>query len=179
MATTDTPARVAAAAAKVKTVGQARAALGVVADVLRIAYAHAGDVSSMGGAAEAATSRLDVVNNYAQRIYGALPAEGDQAAAISPLQAAQVGLVIGQAQRALKDIDEAVEGTAWNLVDLLTQAIAAAAKLAGQAIQGATNAAAGGLFAFLRAAWPTVLIAAVVVLGLLWLRGRVARKVLG
>jgi hypothetical protein len=180
VATSDTPLRLANEASKIKSVGQARAALGVVAEVLRRAYDRLPEVSGMADLDEAARDRLDVVNNYAQGLFAMLPGDDiAQRKPVTPLMASKIGLAIGQAHRAVKDIDEAAAFSGWDFVALLAEAIREAAELAGKAAQGTTNAILAALFAFLRAAWPTVLIV-VVALVVVWkVRGRVVRLLTG
>lgn len=172
-----TAAEVAAAAAKVKTVGQARAALGVVSRELGAGYALIPGITTVAEEQAAARLRLDGVNAYAQKVYAEFSDDDiSQRKLVTPLQASKVGLCIGQAHRALADVHGA--DPAWSFAQILADGVATGAGWVGGGIQAVTNAAGAGFFAFVRAAWPTLLIAAAVVAALFYLRRRVGKAVI-
>lgn len=100
--------------AKVQTNKQARAVLGVVAQVLRQGYqisvplyARAVDSDSRE-LQRTMTSRLDATNKYAQKVYVGIP---DDNAPVSDLNRKKVRLVLVQARDAVKDVDEAAKNS--------------------------------------------------------------------
>jgi hypothetical protein len=189
MAKSDNAATIAAVAAKVQTVGQARAALGKAADLLREGYTRIDAVGAgvvhdytplgfledkIGGIDElkaACRDRLDVVNAYAGGIYATLSAaDAAQAQLLEFAQSQRTALALAQAQGALKDVEDAAAEDYWDIAQLLTDAIVAAAAYAGQAIQAITNAAGRAALAFGFAAWPTLLIVGALVALYVWWR---------
>jgi hypothetical protein len=185
MAKSDNAATIAAVAAKVQTVGQARAALGKAADLLREGYDRAEEIGSSGNfltsntieffmtsdTREAARARLDVVNAYATGIYATLPtAETAQGNLLEFLQSQRTALALSQAQGALKDIETAAAIDYWNIAEILTDAIEFAAKWVGQGVQAVTNAVGRAAVAFTFAAWPTLLIVGAVAGLYIWWR---------
>lgn len=172
MSTTDNAATIAAIASSIQTVGEARAALGKVAELLQQGYSRVdgrltGSFAPVaaGELRAAARSRLDVVNNYAHKTYESLSSDdADQADQIGILDASRVGLSLAQAQDALKDIEAVEAEDIWNIADLLKDSVANAAHLAGSTagsvIQTAGNAVAGAGSAVFQQAWPVLLVVA-------------------
>jgi hypothetical protein len=175
----DNAATIAAVAASIQTVGQARAALGAASDLLKQAYEKLPVISTTADLRQAASDRLDVVNAYASGIYAILPADdASQGNQIDTLTANRVGLALAQSQDALKDIEDTANLEIWNIRAILTDAISTAATWTGGGIQAVTNAVAAGGSAFVASAWPTLLIVGVVLAGLLLLRsGKLPLKV--
>lgn len=129
--------------ARMRTNRQGRAVLGAVAQTLRVAYEQHlplyAQVSSAGRQLEAAMkSRLDGINNYAQRVYAVIP---DDDMPISDLLRSKVGLTLAQARDAANDIDEAVRSQRISagdvlegVADILTRLVAAALGAVGNAL---------------------------------------------
>lgn len=102
----------AARMAKVQTNRQARAVLGVVAQVLRQGYqttvplyARAVDPGSRE-LQRTITSGLDGINRYAQKVYAGIP---DDDAPVNDLNRRKVALVLAQSRDTVRSIDEAVK----------------------------------------------------------------------
>lgn len=100
--------------ARMQTNKQARAVLGVVAQVLKQGYqisvplyARAVDSDSRE-LQRTMTSRLDATNKYAQKVYAGIP---DDDTPVSDLNRKKVGLVLLQARDAVKDVDEAAKNS--------------------------------------------------------------------
>lgn len=126
--------------ARMQTNRQARAVLGAVAGMLQTAYAQQlptlARVSSAGRDLQAAMkSRLDGVNNYAQKVYAGLPNDD---APVSPANQKKIALTVAQARDAAKDIDDAVASQhldiGQGLVDVLRFLIAKALGAVGGAL---------------------------------------------
>jgi hypothetical protein len=174
MRASDTSVAIAQVAAKVNTIAQARAALGVVTGTLAQAYSRLDDLTSLAGLRDEARSRLDAVNRFAQRTYAIWTDDPElQEEEISAVNATKVGICLAQANDALKDVEELANEDFWDFAGLLREAIANAAKLAGDAIQSVTNAVAAGGAAFLASAWPTLLLLGAAAVGLYLVRDKV------
>jgi hypothetical protein len=179
MASTDTALSIASVAAQVSTIGQARAVLGTVSSTLQDGYTKLPQISTTAGLRDAAQSRLDVVNNFAQRVYAIWNDDPQlQDEEISAVNATKVGICMAQASDALKDIEDAASQEFWNFTDLLNDSLAAAGSLGGNAVQSVTNAIAAGGAAFVTAAWPTLLIVGGVVVGAYLFRKEIFSAVL-
>ncbi len=162
----DNAITIAQVAASVQTVGQARAVLGKISELLREAYAKLEDVTNIEGVRDAARSRIDVVNAYAGGIYAVMPS--DQASQDLPLdanQARRVGLAMAQAQDALKDTEEAAGLEVWDVSAILSETVASVGGTVGGGLSSVTNSIAAGGAAFVSAAWPVVIVALVLVGG--------------
>lgn len=171
MAKSDNALTIAGVAAKCESIGQARAALGKCADLLREGYEKLPDVTSIADVRQAASDLLDVVNAYAQGIYATLPADdASQSQPVDFKTGQRVALALAQSQDGLKSVEDAASQDFWDIAAILTAAIEQAAKWLGSGVQKITNAAGRGLWAFLAEAWPTVLIVAVGVAVFLWWR---------
>lgn len=165
MARSDNAATIAAVAAKCKTVGAARAALGNVSRLLGGAYAIT-DEASLWDESElkdAIRGRLDTVNRGAQRLYATLPtADAAQPEPVTAEQAAKLGLVLAQAQEAVKDVEKAIAENRFDIAGTILEGIELAAETAGKAADKASKGALAALFAFVRSAWLTLTIVALV-----------------
>ena len=129
--------------AGMRTNRQGRAVLGAIAQTLRVAYEQRlpfyAQVGSAGRQLAAAMkSRLDGINNYAQRVYGLVP---DDDAPMSDLLRNKIGLTLAQARDAANDIDEAVRSqqlsigdVAEGIADILTRLVEAALGAVGGAL---------------------------------------------
>lgn len=126
--------------AHMQTNRQARAVLGAVAGMLQTAYAQQlpalARVTSAGRDLQATMkSRLDTVNNYAQRVYAGIP---DDDAPVSLTNQKKIALTVVQARDAAQDVDEAVASQhldiAQGLVDVLRFLIAKALGVVGGAL---------------------------------------------
>lgn len=126
--------------AHMQTNRQARAVLGAVAGMLQTAYAQQlpalARVTSAGRDLQATMkSRLDTVNNYAQRVYAGIP---DDDAPVSLTNQKKIALTVVQARDAAQDVDEAVASQhldlGQGLVDVLSYLIAKALGTVGGAL---------------------------------------------
>ena len=167
-------AQIAAVAAKVTTIGRARAALGKCTELLQAGYAKVNQASlwDEDELKDACKDRLDVVNAYAQGIYATIGTADPelQEEEISAIASSRVGLVIAQTDEALEDIDEAIAENNFDVVETLRLALSIAGETAGSAVQSVTNAVAAGGAAFIWAAWPTLLLGAGAVAIYFWIR---------
>lgn len=178
MRATDTSLAIAQVAAKVNTIGQARAALGVVSRTLEQAYSRLPDITSIADLREATRGRIDAKNAFAQRVYAIWNDDPElQDEEISAVNATKVGICMAQANDVLKDVEELANEDFWNFTELLREAIENAGRLAGQAIQSITNAIAAGGGAFVAAAWPTLLLVGAGLVGLYLVRDKLADAV--
>lgn len=185
MAASDNSATIAAVANRVRTVGQARVVLGNVATVLQSAYgklegAHFADESNdarRDDLAQATRARLDGINRYATKVYASLSAaDEDQGLPVGAHAAAQVGLVLAQAQEACKDIETVLGENQWDLAGAFLEGVKFAAETAGKAADKAAKGALAALCAFIRSAWLSLTIVGLVIaLWLLW--PRIARRI--
>jgi hypothetical protein len=129
--------------AGMRTNRQGRAVLGAIAQTLRIAYEQRLPFYSQVGAAgkqlaAAMKSRLDGINNYAQRVYAGVP---DDDAPLTSLNQQKIALTLAQARDAANDIDETVRSqhlhlsdVAQGIADILTSLVKAALEALGSAI---------------------------------------------
>ena len=126
--------------AAMRTNRQARSVLGAVAQTLQTAYAKhlpaLARATSAGRDLQATMkSRLDTVNNYAQRVYAGIP---DDDAPVSDLNHRKVSLTVAQARDAAQDIDAAVASqrldVGQGLADVLTYLIEHALGAVGGAL---------------------------------------------
>jgi hypothetical protein len=163
----DTSATIAAVAAEVHTVGEARATLGATTTMLADAYGRLGDITGADNR-DAARELLDQANDYAARVYAELPSD-NLGQAIDATTALRVGGAFGTARRALRRVEDAADTVYWDYVGALHEALAAAGGAAGDAVQSVTNAVAAGGAAFIASAWPTLLlVGGAVALWFLW-----------
>lgn len=174
MASSDNAATIAAVADKVRTVGQARVALGNLTRLLQQAYAKTDDADLWDESElkDSIRGRLDVVNNYAQKIYGTLPS--DDASQGDPVPAAtapKIGLVLAQAQEACKDIEKALKENQFDIAGTILEGLHLAAETAGHVADKATKGLLAAIFAFVRSAWlPIVIALGVVAVWFFWPR---------
>jgi len=166
MSADDTSATIAAVAAEVRTVGDARATLGKTAELLNDAYGRLPDITGADNR-DAARDLLDEANDYAQRVYADLPTE-DLDAAIDASTALRVGGAFGTTRRALRRIEEAANTTYWDYAGALHETLTTAGTAAGDAVQSVTNAVAAGGAAFIASAWPTLLLVGAAVAFYIW-----------
>jgi len=164
MAKSDSPFAISALAAKVHTVGEARAVLGRAAEILREAYEKLPEISGLAGLQEETQRQLDIANAYAQGIYaiyaGATPDLFEEE--ISFQNAARVGLALERARQALRATEEATETEWWDFVSVLQAALDAVAT----AVKWTASTAAATVVAagapLLSAFWPYLLLAGIV-----------------
>lgn len=176
MAKTDTAIRIARIAATIHTVAQARAVLGKTASILHEAYGRTDEITGADNRA-AAIDLLDEANAYAQKVYADLPSDGaHQQDVVSAVMAARVGGALGTAERAIRRVEDAANAVYWDYFGALEQTLEAVGGGIGKGIQSVTNAAAGGAWALIKAAWPTMLIVLAVLAGLIYLRYFLRRK---
>lgn len=186
-------AKLAAIVAKVSTVGVARATLGYATGVLAQGYAQISNIptTAIGGllfgvstdtpteTQDAAKGLLDTVNNYAGLVYARLPADDDsQAGPLSLKDHLAVAAVFTQSADALAFIEKQITDLAFDFIGGLQSAATTAGAALGHGLQAITNAAAGGIWAFVRGAWPTLLIVAGVVALVWWAKSRAWKAVL-
>ena len=177
MASTDTKARVAQIATTVQTIGQARAALGVVTQVLQEGYGQLDRLTSVADVRDTARSLLDSNNAYAQKIYatwGTDPSDLlDQD--ISVTIQLKVATCLEQARSNVKLIEDIASEDIWDLASLLESAIKEATKIAADAGSTLANIAKVPLvfaWSMLQGLWPIVLIAGFGVVVFFWARKR-------
>jgi hypothetical protein len=153
----------AAVAAKITTIGDARAALGVVSHTLANAYERLPDITTTADLRDTAREYLDQVNSYAQRIYRIWNDDPDlQDEDISTLNASKVGLCISQANKALSDIENLANTEYWDIAEAIEEVLRTVGHVAGATIQAIGNAVAAGGTALFAAAWPTLLVAGLI-----------------
>lgn len=175
MRATDTAFAIADVAAKVNTIGQARAVLGTVTATLAKAYGRLDELTNLAGLRDEARSRLDSVNAFAGRVYATWNDDAElQDEEISAVNATKVGICMAQANDVLKDVEELANEDFWNFAELLRESLAAAGGLAGGAIQSVTNSVAAGVSAFVASAWPTLLLLGAGAVALYLVRDKVA-----
>jgi hypothetical protein len=164
----------AAAAAKISTVAQMRAAMGAVTSLLSQGYdalSITGPSTSIPnlveGTRDAAFSLLNTVNASAQTMYAKYPdAPLDPGAygpptdlqTLSTWDAHLCGVILSEANDAVSTVEKAIGTNLGDLAALVTAAIQATGQIAGQTIQYITNQIAAGASAFVWAAWPTLLL---------------------
>ena len=188
MAKSDTALTIAKVAARVKTVGQARAVIGKSTTLLSEGYDKlsalpsgtlGGFLSSAGDSDDvraAAKSLLDEANAYCTKVYAKLPDDdASQSNVIDPLTARQVGACLATSQSALKSVEEAANTDYWDFFAALTDVLVAVGEAAGHALAKTAAAVAAGGGALFKAAWWVFLIIGLVVGVLLYLRFRPRR----
>lgn len=113
--------RIKTLAASIKTVGQARAALGAVANMVHASYDALDRVTGAAGLRDDARRLIEGTNSYATKIYASLPtAAANQKDPISTLTASKIGLCLDQAADNLKSV-EAVTGPFIDFEALLAE----------------------------------------------------------
>lgn len=166
--------KLAAALSDMQTVGQGRAALGVITSALRHGYQALEDVSTGGGDLRGTNREvLDNVNAYAVSIYAGLPtAEGRQADALGIADSAKIGLCASQTDDALDELARSIKVSDFDFAQSLHDAVEDVGKKIGEAAgTGLGKGIWAALFAFARSAWPLLLL--VVVALVVWrFRGR-------
>jgi hypothetical protein len=187
MAASDTTFRIAAVAAQVQTIGQARAVLGETAKVLREAYGRLDEVHNVGGSVgdllladwlrsgglrDEFRSSLDIANAYAQGIYtifaGATPDLYDEE--ISVQNARRVGAALERAREILRDIEDEAGREWWNFAELLTVALETVGKALATGVGAVARGAAAVTGAVWQGFWPYILVGGVVLLAYLFRR---------
>lgn len=159
----------AAAAAKIDTAAQLRAAMGAVATTLSQGYARLNEISSIAGENDAARSLLDTVNKSATILYQIYPDDPDlQDEEISTWHAHSAAVVISEANDALKAVEDAANQNLWDIAAIVTQALELVGGAVGSGLQAVTNAVVAGGSAFVAAAWPTLLIVGGLVVAYVW-----------
>ena len=164
--------------ARMQTNRQGRAVLGAIAQTLRVAYEqHLPAYAQIGSAgrqlAEAMRSRLDGINNYAQRVYAGVP---DDDAAISPLNHQKIGLTLAQARDAANDIDETVRSQHIHIGDVFEGVADILTKLVEAALGAIGNALIPGGGALPK--WVKVAVGGVVVLLVVGVATKLLRSVM-
>jgi len=154
-----------ALAAKVQTVGGARAVLGEVSEILRDGYTKLGAFAGAGGAVLDASFRaaLDTANDYAQGIYaiyaGATPDLYDQE--ISTTNAVRIANALETSREILRELELAIQKDQWDIVGRLQAALDKAQKAIEWTAGLIGKAAAAAVTPILGAFWPYLLIIAV------------------
>lgn len=131
------------AAAAARTVGDGRAVLGVVTEVLAQAYTEANNapwLASRFGMTQVLRDRVDNVNAAAGRHYAALSGL-DDAAPLTPQQHAQVQLDAQQAEDVLDDIEAEWGSEFWDLGSQITTVLVESGKTFSLAASGLVVAA--------------------------------------
>lgn len=165
MSKNDTTFSIALLAAKVQTVGQARAVLGKVSELLRDGYEKVDSVTSLAGLRDEYRRQLDIVNAYAQGVYavfaGATPDLFDEE--ISYQNAARTGLAMERARKLLTDIETDADTSWWDITEILRAALEAAGKAIALTLETAAKAAAAAGPALIAGLWPLLLVAGLVI----------------
>jgi hypothetical protein len=176
MAATDTKLAIAQIASGVQSIGQARAALGVVTQVLSEGYAQLDRLTSIADVRNTARSLLDSNNAYAARIYSTWTDEADLLdQEISILKSTQVATCLEQARSNVRLIEDIANEDIWNFVQLLQSALASAvgiAQSAGNAVASVIKVPLAFGAALLQGLWPIVLLVGFGVVLFFWARKR-------
>lgn len=148
----------AAAAAKIDTVAQVRAAMGAVTTTLAQGYAIVPSISTVADMQATAQSLLDGVNRSATALYNVYTDDPDlQDEEISTLHAHQAGVIMSDANDALKLVEDA-SSIKFDVASVVDDALTTVGATVGTGLQSITNAVAAGASAFVWSAWPTLLI---------------------
>ncbi len=165
MSQSDTPFSIAVLAAKVQTIGQARAVLGKTSELLHDAYGKVGEVTTLAGLREEYIRQLDIVNAYAQGLYaiyaGADPDLFDEE--ISFQNAARIGLALERARKLLTDIEADANEEWWSITAILQAALESAGKAVATTLTTAANAVAAAAPSLVLGLWPLWVIAGIVI----------------
>lgn len=168
----------AAVAAKIQNIGQLRAAMGAVASTLQQGYAKLDEITTVADVRDAARSLLDVVNGSAQKLYNIYnddPTLQDEE--ISTYHAHIAGVVVGEANDALKAVEDAAKFDFWNIAAIVDEAISQVGAIAGATLKTVVNAAVAGSSAFLSAAGWSVIAVVAIIAAILYARYRIGEKV--
>jgi hypothetical protein len=180
MAATDTKAAIAQIATQVQSIGQARAVLGVVTQVLKEGYEKLDSVSSLAGLRDSSQSLLDQTNAYAAKIYAVWTDEPDlQSEEISVMNQLRVATCLEQARENVRMVEEAAAMDFWNLAQLLTDSLANAvqiAKSAGNAVAQVVKVPLTFGIAMLQGLWPYVVLFGFGVVIFFWVRKRALKS---
>lgn len=186
-------ATLASIVAKISTVGIARAMIGQATNVLSSGYAQLSNIptTAVGGflfgiktdspteTRDAAKGLLDTVNAYAGRVFARLSADpGRQQDPLTLKDHAATGTILVQAFDALHFIEKQITDLSFDFLDGLKTTLATVGGAVGAGVQGITNAAAAGGWAFVRGAWPTLLFLLGVVALFYWAKKRQWKAVL-
>lgn len=197
----------AALAARVTTIGAARAVLGKCSLLLHEAYPYLdmvaggrgnsvlGAVASAGSAVgvlpdldaayeelRASTrSSLDIARAYVEGIYATIGTADPllQDEEISAKNAARVGVAMMQTEEAIQDVEEAIKETYLDFGEVMSEVLAGAGATAAGAVSSVAASVAAGGAAFLYGAWPVLLGVGVLVVGVAIWRGRAVAAVVG
>lgn len=169
-------AQLADISAKASTVALGRALIGNATTVLASGYAQLGDVTSLAGLQAQAKSLLDQCNTYAARIYAGMPADdASQGNALTLTQRLQVAEVVRECSEATAGVIDAtsIEFISWDdfVAGFKTVAETVGAA-AGKALALGGKGALTLIWAFVRSAWPVLLVVLAVVVLLLYLQKR-------
>jgi hypothetical protein len=149
----------AAAAAKIQTVAQVRAAMGAVTTTLSQGYAVAAQLADIADVRTTALSLLDTVNKSATILYNIYSDDPEiQDEDISASHAHSAGVIISEANDALKTIEDVQNQNLFDIASIVTQAVQSVGSTVGEGLQAVTNAVVAGGTAFVWAAWPTLLL---------------------
>lgn len=181
MAKSDGTFAIAALAAKVHTIGEARAVLGKAADLLQEAFAKVPDVSTIAGLRAETQRQLELANDYAQDVYriysGATPDLFDEE--ISFANAARVGLALERARVGLRQTEDALDSEYWDIAAVLEAALQAAKSAVEWTVHQLANAAAAVTAPIVDAFWPILLVAGVGAVVVWKFRGQLAKTAVG
>lgn len=181
MAKSDGTFAIAALAARVHTVGEARAVLGSAAQMLQEAYTKVPNVSTIAGLREETRRQLDLANDYAQEVYaiysGATPDLFDEEISFS--NAARVGLALERARLGLRQTEDALDAEYWNIAAVLEAALQSAKSAVEWTVHQLANAAAAVTAPIVDAFWPILLVAGVGAVIVWKYRGQLVKTVGG
>lgn len=182
MSASDTKLAVASVASGIQSIGQARAALGVVTQVLQDGYAQLDRLTSLADVRDTARSLLDSNNAYAAKIYATWTDEPDlQDEEISLLKSTQVATCLEQARSNVRLIEDIAAEDIWNFVQLLQSALREAvgiAETAGTVLASAIRVPLAFGAALLAGLWPIVLLVGFAAVIFFWARGRIIKEIL-
>jgi hypothetical protein len=186
-------ARLTAIVAKTSTVGAARALVGKTTEILATGYTQISSIptTSVGSflfgsstdsgtdARDAATSLLNVVNSTAATVYAELPTDDDsQSLPLTLKQRNDCGTVFREAYDALDFIEKQIADLSFDYFSALDEVLATIGAAIGKGIQEAAKAAGSGVWAFIRACWPTLLFVGLIVGGFFYWRYRGVKSLL-
>ncbi len=169
-------AQLASISSKISTVGQARAAIGHATAVLHEGYVQLSEVTDLAGLADQARSNLDAAQAYAQKVYADLESDdASQARALTLKERLRAAEVVRECAETKADVIDAakIEAFSWDdFVQGFLTVVEAVGAAAGDVAQTAAKGVIVLLWAFIRSAWLALLLVALALVVVVYVRRR-------
>jgi len=161
--------RIATMAAQITTCGEGRAVLGRASEILSQGYDRLPDITSSDGsifslnddgARASAKSLLDQANDYAQRVYWAIPS-GNLNAPLDATLKNQVAAALQSALRALSTVETVAAYDYWDFGEALSTVLGTVGSTAGSVTAPVASGILTLIWTAIKGAWPLLVVVAV------------------